>query len=245
MLRGNILRFRSFSGFRRFVRWFGGLELASLVSLIVLVMSLWGFLELADNVLEGDTQSLDELVVLSLRQSSDLAVPIGPEWIQEMGRDATALGGIGWIVFAIFCTAGFLLLDRKPHMALFLIASTLSGVFLSFVLKNLFSRPRPDIVPHLSHVYTSSFPSGHSMLAAVTYLTLGALVSTVVKRPRLKIYVMLIAVLLTIIVGVSRVYLGVHYPTDVLAGWLAGLFWALACDLIARRLQYLGKVEHT
>jgi undecaprenyl-diphosphatase len=128
-------------------------------------------------------------------------------------------------------------------MAVFLIASSVSGLVLSLVLKNAFDRPRPSLVPHLSHVYTSSFPSGHSMLSAVVYLTLATLVASVVKRPLLKVYVLLLGMSLTLVVGISRVYLGVHYPTDVVAGWIAGLFWALTCSAIAHRMQRRGKLE--
>jgi undecaprenyl-diphosphatase len=122
-------------------------------------------------------------------------------------------------------------------MMFFTLAATIGGTFVSLLLKNLFDRPRPEIVPHLSHVMTSSFPSGHSMLAAVVYLTLGSLLAAVMPTRGLKVYVLAVAVLLTIFVGLSRIYLGVHYPTDVLAGWLAGLTWALVCWLAARWLQ--------
>lgn len=236
-----LLRFTS--PLRRLIRWFGGLETAVLGSLILLVVTVWAFGSLAGEVIEGDTQAIDEWVVSSFRQADDLSKPLGPEWLEEMGRDATALGGIAWLLLATAAVAGFLVLDRKPHMAAFLVASSTSGVVMSMVLKGIFSRPRPDIVPHLSHVYTSSFPSGHSMLAAVVYLTLGALVSSVVKRPLVKVYVIAIAVLLSFIVGISRVYLGVHYPSDVAAGWMAGLIWALSCSFVARRLQRSGTVE--
>lgn len=231
------------SPLRRLVRWFGGLEIAVLGSLVLLVVSVLAFGSLAGEVIEGDTQAIDEWMVASLRQADDLAKPIGPAWLHEMGRDATALGGIAWLLLATCAVAGFLMLDRKPHMAVFLVASTVSGLVMSMILKEIFSRPRPDIVPHLSHVYTSSFPSGHSMLSAVVYLTLGALISSVVKRPLVKVYVITIAVLLALIVGVSRVYLGVHYPSDVAAGWVAGLIWALSCSFVARRLQRTGSVE--
>lgn len=230
---------------RKTIRWFGGLETMVLASLVILAVAIWAFASLAGEVLEGDTQAIDEWVVSSLREADNPGEPIGPPWLEEMGRDATALGGIAWLLFATVAIVGFLVLAHKPHMAGFLLASSLSGLVVSMLLKRAFDRPRPDIVPHLSHVYTSSFPSGHSMLAAVVYLTLGALISTVVKRPLLKAYVIGIAGLLALIVGVSRVYLGVHYPTDVAAGWVAGLIWALVCAVIARRLQRKGTVERS
>jgi len=138
---------------------------------------------------------------------------------------------------------GILWIDGKSHMALLLAVATAGGAIASLLLKSAFIRPRPDLVPHLSQVYTSSFPSGHSMLAAIVYLTLGSLLASVIADWRLKVYVISIAVMLTIAVGVSRVYLGVHYPTDVLAGWIAGLLFALSCWLMARWLQRKGQVE--
>jgi undecaprenyl-diphosphatase len=111
------------------------------------------------------------------------------------------------------------------------------------VLKNWFDRPRPTVVPHLSIVSTSSFPSGHSTLAATIYLTLGALLGRFVRERRLRAYFLIVALVLSLLVGVSRVYMGVHYPTDVFAGWTAGLAWALICRLVARALQQRGAVE--
>jgi undecaprenyl-diphosphatase len=138
---------------------------------------------------------------------------------------------------------GFLLIRRTYHAVGFVLVATMGGLVLSLLLKRSFARPRPELVSHLSAVYTSSFPSGHSMLSAVVYLTLGALLARLVEGPALKIYIILVAMLLTLLVGVSRVYMGVHYPTDVLAGWSVGLSWAILCWLVARRLQRRGVVE--
>jgi undecaprenyl-diphosphatase len=223
----------------------GGENVLLLASLAIVVALIWGFIELADEVLEGDTQALDARVVRSMRRADDPNIPIGPYWVQEIGRDATALGGAGWLTFFTGVVAGYLWLDRKYRMTLFLLAATVGGLLISGAMKLLFSRPRPDVVPHLSHVATSSFPSGHSLLSAVVYLTLGALLSAVTPQRRLKIYVLVVAILLSVVVGVSRVYLGVHYPTDVLAGWMVGLVWALLCLLTARWLQRKGDIENS
>jgi undecaprenyl-diphosphatase len=160
-----------------------------------------------------------------------------------VGRDVTGLGGLSIVVLLIAATVGFLWLDRRRHMAVLLVIATISGVLMSLLLKGLFARPRPDVVPHLTNVQTSSFPSAHSMVSAVVYLTLGTLLAASVESRLLRVYALGVAVLLTLLVGASRVYLGVHYPTDVLAGWAAGLVWALLCWLIARRLQRRGDVE--
>lgn len=228
---------------RHLVGWIGGREPVVLLLLLALAAGTWAFIEIAGEVLEGDTQAFDTWMVRAMRKTDDPATPIGPPWVQETGRDATALGGVGALTIFILVVAGYLWLDRKFRMLAFLLAATGSGVLMSLVLKHVISRPRPDIVPHLSHVHTSSFPSGHSMLSAVVYLTLGSLLAASVPRNSLKIYVLAIAVLLSLIVGISRVYLGVHYPSDVLAGWIAGLVWALLCWLVARWLQRRHQVE--
>jgi undecaprenyl-diphosphatase len=214
-----------------------------LIVLAVCALALWGFIETADAVFENETQDFDRWMLSALRDAENPADPVGPRWVEEMARDVSALGGFAWITFATVVIAIYLWIDNKTHMALFLIAATGSGALLSMLLKSFFARPRPDLVPHLSQVFSSSFPSGHSMLAAVVYLTMGSLLASVISNRMLKVYVLSMAVMLTTAVGLSRVYLGVHFPTDVLAGWLAGLVWALACWIVARLLQVRGRVE--
>jgi undecaprenyl-diphosphatase len=223
-------------------RWGG--EPIVLLCLLVVVGGAWVLIEIADDVTEGETQQFDEWMVRAMRQADDPAMPLGPPWVQELGRDATALGGVAWLVFFTLVVAGYLWLDKKHHMVVFLLVAASTGLMISIGLKSFFDRPRPSLVPHLSHVSTSSFPSGHSMLSSVVYLTLGVLLASVVSQTRLKIYVIAVALLLSVIIGISRVYLGVHYPTDVLAGWMAGIAWALLCWLLARWLQRRGTVEN-
>jgi len=139
--------------------------------------------------------------------------------------------------------AGYLAMVRKHHAMWLVLVSSFGGLLISSLLKDIINRPRPQLVPHLSQVYTSSFPSGHSMMSAVVYLTLGSLLARLVPGRPVKVYCMFVAMALTFLVGVSRVYMGVHYPTDVLAGWTAGLVWALLVWLVARGLQRRGAVE--
>jgi undecaprenyl-diphosphatase len=220
-------------------------ELALLVALALAASAIWGFAELADDVLEGDTHAFDEAVLLALRSATDRSDPLGPGWLEELMRDVTALGSMGVLTFITLAVAGFLALQRKSHAALFVLVAVGGGMLLSHLLKMGFDRPRPDLVPHGAMVYTASFPSGHATMAAVTYLTLGALLARVQPRRWLKLYLMGLAVLLTVAVGVSRVYLGVHWPTDVLAGWSLGAAWALLCWAGALWLQRRGRVEST
>jgi undecaprenyl-diphosphatase len=228
---------------RQIWSWICEREPVVLLSLFLVTAGVWGFIFTADHVLEGDTEAFDTWAVRAMRRSDDPATPIGPAWLHEIGRDATAFGGVAGLTFFTLVAAGFLYLNGKRAMVWLLLASTGGGLVLSSLLKEWFNRPRPEIVPHLSYVYTSSFPSGHSMLSAVVYLTLGSLLAASVTQRRLKAYILFVAILLTVLVGVSRVYLGVHYPTDVLAGWMAGLAWSLLVWLIARWLQSGGRVQ--
>lgn len=212
-------------------------ELSSLLFLAFVVIAIWAFAELADEVIEGATLDLDRDILLLLRTPADIATPRGPPWLQEMARDVTALGGVAFLTLATVATAGFFLIRRQLGPMLYLLATVGSGILVSSFAKEVFDRPRPDLVPHASIVSTASFPSGHSMIAAVAYLTLGVLIARVLEDRRLKLYVLSLAIMVTILVGVSRVYLGVHWPTDVLAGWLAGSGWAVACLLGARLLS--------
>lgn len=223
--------------------WLGGHELTTLILLAVLAAGMWGFAELADEVMEGETHAFDKAVLLMMRNPFDPSGPLGPKWVQEIGRDFTALGGVGVLTFLTLAVAGFLVLRGKSRVALFLLSAISSGLLLSFLLKYGFDRPRPDLVPHGTFVYTTSFPSAHSMMSAVTYLTLGALMARVFPRRREKAYFIVMALLLTVLVGLSRIYLGVHWPTDVLAGWAVGSSWALICWLAARWLQRRGHIE--
>jgi undecaprenyl-diphosphatase len=227
---------------KRLLAWLGEHELGVLLGFAGIVAGIWLFAGIAGEVMEGDTQALDQKLLLAMRHKGDLS-PIGPPAIQDAARDVTALGGVTVLTLLTIITGGFLFLDGKKHMALFVYGSVAGGALVSLILKNLFQRPRPDLVPHGAYVSTTSFPSGHSMLSAVTYLTLGALLARSFPRKRLKTYFLLLAFLLTFTIGISRVYLGVHWPTDVLAGWTAGATWAIVCWLVARRLQTSHTIE--
>ncbi len=223
--------------------WVGKIELFPLVLLLLVGAGLWSFVELADEVTEGETAALDRAILLSLRSPDDPGDPLGPRWVEELGRDVTALGGVGVLLFVSAATAGFLALYGKRHAAVFVLVAVVGGLLMSSLLKRAYERPRPELVPHGSYVYTSSFPSGHSTMATATYLTLGALLARVSARRVLKIYFLSLAIFLSLAVGVSRVYLGVHWPTDVFAGWALGASWALLCWTVALLLQCQGQVE--
>ncbi len=235
------MRQGTFSNVARWVR--RNVEFGTLLVFTLGIVGFWALAELADEVVEGSTRSLDRDLLLLLRTEGDHADPIGPPWIEEVVRDLTATGGVAILTLTTLAVAGFFLLQRKYASTLYLLISVGGGVLISSAAKRFFDRPRPDLVPYDSFVHTASFPSGHSMMAAVAYLTLGVLVARTLPQTRLKIYVLTLAVMATLLVGISRVYLGVHWPTDVLAGWLSGVVWATICMLGARFLARRGGVE--
>ncbi len=212
-------------------------ELTLLVSAFAVLLLTIAFVQLAGEVLEGDTQHFDERVLAALRDPSNPASPIGPSWLRGVALDITALGSATVLGLTVLAVCGFLLLQGLRRHALFVLLASGSGWVLNAVLKEAFGRPRPEVVPHLREVLTLSFPSGHAMTTAVIYLTLGALLMRIADRRATQVYILGMAMLATVLVGASRVYLGVHYPTDVLAGWLVGLSWALLCWVVERALD--------
>ncbi len=218
---------------------------ARLAVLVLAAAALLAFAGLASEMLEGETLGFDRAVLLALRHPGAPYDPIGPRWMPEVARDVTGLGGNAILTFVTLAVAGYLALLRKRAAALLVLVTVGGGVALSTALKLAFQRPRPDLVPHGAEVYTASFPSGHAMLSAVTYLTLAALLIQVQVQWRAKTYVLTLAILVTLLIGVSRVYLGVHWPTDVLAGWCIGGAWALLCWLAALALQRNRQVERS
>ncbi len=224
----------------RVMKGVGRHELATLVVMLLTVGAIWGFVAIADEVVEGDTHAFDRQIISYTRSPADPTVPIGPEFVQEVGRDITALGGVSVLVIITVAAAGFLLLQRKRGGATLLIVAVVGGLVISTLLKWGFDRDRPEFA---EGVFTASFPSGHSAMSAVVFLTLGALLARFQERLALRAYLLGLALVLTMMVGCSRVYLGVHWPSDVLAGWTLGAGWAMVCWLVARWLQRKGTVE--
>ena len=211
--------------------------------LALLFAGLWVFIRLAQYVRRGEVSQLDQRLVFALRSAGDASDPLGPRWFEEMMRDFTALGGAAVLVPLAVAVIVYLVLIDKRETALMALVAIGGGVIASLLLKDIFDRPRPELVPHGQHVYTKSFPSGHSMQSAVTYLTLGAILARVQPRRLLKFYLIVLAIGITALVGASRVYLGVHWPSDVLAGWAAGAVWALVVWGATHLLQRTGNIE--
>ena len=206
------------------------------VTLLVASAGVFAFFKLTEEMLEGETHEFDNAILGGLRSAVDPATPIGPGWFTKAFTDITSLGGVTVLTLLTTFAVIYLLLIRKRITAVFLLVSILGGWLLSTGLKLGVARPRPDLVPHLVEVNDLSFPSGHAMLSAVTYLTLGILLAQTQSSHATRYFFVLVAVFLTLLIGMSRIYLGVHYPTDVLAGWSAGSAWACLCWLLSRQI---------
>ena len=197
---------------------------------------------IADEVGEGDTLDFDKAVLAALREPGDMQNPIGPPWLEEAARDITALGGVAVLTLLIALVVIHFVLRGKWRTGAFLAFVVLAGTLISNALKAFFDRPRPDLTG-IVHVATASFPSGHATVSAVAYLTLGVVLARAADRLRLKVFYLAAAIVLTGIVGLSRLYLGVHYPTDVAAGWALGGAWAILCALATAPEQRGGPIE--
>jgi undecaprenyl-diphosphatase len=219
------------------------MEWVPLAAMLAIAVAVWGFVELADDVVEGEAEKFDRVILLAMRTPGDVSDPLGPVWFEELVRDVTALGSLGVLATVVVASCGFLWLQRNRMAVVYVLAAVLGAQLLSSTLKNAFDRPRPDLAPHGMRVYTASFPSGHSTMSAATYLTLGALLARYQKPKRLRFYLVFMAIVLTLLVGASRVYLSVHWPTDVLAGWTIGAAWALMCWVVAAQLQRRRVIE--
>ena len=219
-------------------------ETALLTALFLVALSVWGFLHIAEEMGEGDTRPFDTAVLLAMRVG-DSHNPIGPPWLEYAARDISALGGFTVLTLLTLLAAGFLLITKKAANAAVLLVAVLGATALSESLKLGYARPRPDLVAHAVETMGASFPSGHATLSAATYLTIGALLAHVQEQRRVKAYIHVTAIVLALLIGVSRVYLGVHWPTDVLAGWCVGAAWSILCVTAAsffsdRMSSFLG-----
>jgi undecaprenyl-diphosphatase len=221
---------------RKYLPWLGlgKLERHELTWLVIglgACVLLLVFLLLAGEVIEGETLAFDTRILQALRSAADPARPVGPRWMETALLDLSALGGPTVLFLVVFAVVGFLALQGRYRTAAFVSITCISGELVNIALKRVFARPRPSVVPHLHVVFSPSFPSGHAMESAIVYLTLGAILMRIAERRLTKIYILGMAMLLTALVGFSRVNLGVHYPTDVIGGWIIGFVWASLCWL--------------
>jgi len=215
----------------------------ALISILAMACLLFIFGFVAQSVAEGKSLAFDRSIILALREPGNPSALIGPAWVQEAARDLTSLGSIIVLAIITLSVAGYLFLERKHAVAWLMLAAVFGGIALNDLLKFAFARPRPDFVSPAARVFTTSFPSGHATLSAIVYLTIAALLARSQSSSKVGLYFIVLAALLTILIGVSRIYLGVHYPTDVLGGWCIGAAWALGCWVLMARLGQGGQVE--
>ncbi|MBB1177717.1 phosphatase PAP2 family protein [Brevundimonas aurantiaca] len=204
------------------------LTVAAISVFLAVSAGLWFFLTLAGEMREGETRALDEKLLLLLRTPGNPDNPLGPRWVEEAMRDVTALGG--FTVLTLVAVIGVIALarTRRWRAAVVLAGVALGAELTSDLLKLAYARPRPDLTAQGSYVYTHSFPSGHSTVSTAIYFTLAALLASAVARHGSRALILVTTAFLVLAIGVSRVYLGVHWPTDVVAGWAVGSIWAVA-----------------
>lgn len=204
------------------------ISIAALALLALAVSSLFA---------DGGAHTLDRQIMLWLRDPQALNDPLGPAWFEDVMRDMTALGGIGVVAGAGLLFAGYLWLRRRRSDIAVLAASLVGAELVSAAVKAFVSRPRPDLVSHEAAIYSASFPSGHTLMATVAWVSFAMLLAADFEDRRLRDYLLLVAWIVAAAVGCSRVYLGVHWPSDVLAGWAVGALWMLLLLRLIPRLR--------
>lgn len=196
------------------------------------------FLKIWSEVQEGDARAIDAAILLKLRVPGHMDIPVGPAWLKESMVALSNLGSFTSLALLIVTACGYLVVKGAPGRAVLLATATLSGGVAVLALKDLIGRPRPILVDHLVSVQFTSFPSGHAANSAIVYLTIAALAIDVEPSLRAQTYILIVAITLTVLIGLSRLYLGVHWPSDVAAGWALGAAWALAWRLAAGRILF-------
>jgi len=219
-----------------FIADYSSREIRILLNLFILVTALLVFTYVAKEVVSGESKGFDEMTLNYLRHDGKI-MEDEQTWLTGMMIDVTALGGTTTIFMITAAVVFYLLIQKQYEFMWLILIATIGGAILSFGLKELFARQRPPLIYHLLTVKSLSFPSGHAMMSSVVYLTQGALLAKVRSNKNLRVYILLVAIILVFLIGISRIYLGVHYPTDVLAGWSVGLAWASLCWLAVKYLQ--------
>lgn len=176
-------------------------------------------------LLSAYVHAYDTRILLALRHLADPAQMLGPRWLQDMLRDFVGLGGIGVLVLFIAGGLGLLWLAGRRRDAGWFLGGVVGAFVIGSVLKHLIGRPRPELVPHAAYTFTASFPSGHTLMATVVWLLLAFALADAVGERAVRNLAVASALLIALLVGVGRVYLGVHWPSDVIEAWGLGIGW--------------------
>ena len=217
---------------------FARAEVLLLAGLAIIAGAVLTFVDIAEDMAEADGRSFDWAVLkFTHRDPANPSDPVGPAWLDHVSADFSALGSVTILVTLVVATCGYLLLRRRALEALLLLLASGGGLAISQALKAFFERDRPPEIYRAAEVVNQSFPSGHAMLSAVVYLTLGAMLARAEPNWRIRIYILTLAILIALGVGLTRILLGVHWASDVLAGWCAGAAWATACWLLDRWIR--------
>jgi undecaprenyl-diphosphatase len=198
--------------------------------------------ELSEEVVEGDTAALDTWV-FSLFHSADKLVPRGPEWLREVMIDITALGSHTLLTLAALLAGLYALAIRRGDRFLMIAATSLGALFWSSGLKKLIGRERPSSIEPLVDVSSYSYPSGHALVTMAIYLSFALIAAEEAPHPLARAFIIVSGLMIAVFTGVSRIYLGVHYFTDVVAGWTIGGCWAVTCWLATRYLSARARDE--
>jgi undecaprenyl-diphosphatase len=194
----------------------------------------WGFAELAGHVRSGATQSFDDAVMRWMAAHQN-------ETMQKAMLEVTALGTGTVVAMIVFIAGMFLWLNKHKHSAILLLVATFGGLVLNNFLKMGFNRPRPQIFQWATYAVSSSFPSGHAMSSVIVYGTVAYLAARLQQRLASRVLTLTFAAVIILLICASRMYLGVHYPSDIAAGLVIGLAWAGFCMAILEAAQLYAK----
>ena len=204
---------------------------------ITLLIGLVLFCIVSFTVVTGKSKCIDNFVLLSFRNSGNTSIPIGPGWLLYFMQGVSAMGSVPVVAGITILTSGILILKKKYISLRLILFAAIGGAIVELLMKEFFSRPRPWIVPHLVSVESLSYPSGHSAMSAIIYLSLVFLILPFEVKRSIKLFILYSALFLILLIGISRIYLGVHYPSDVLSGWALGLFWCSTSYIFAQNFK--------